>query len=224
MDTETTGLNPKNGDRIIEIGCVELINRVKTKHTFHRYINPRKEVSPEAFRVHGISNAFLNDKPGFEEIADDFLSFIEDSTLVIHNAAFDISFINNELLVVEKPFIAQQRIIDSLLIARKKFPGAPASLDALCKRFNVNLDKRDKHGALIDAELLAYVYLHLQDSIQASIQLDYHTDADSQGKFSTERKLRPVRKLNDNEIEDLKHQEFVDKFIPNAIWNKLASK
>lgn len=224
LDTETTGLNPRSGDRLIEIGCVELINRVKTNRTFHCYINPRTAVNPEALRVHGISNDFLNDKPVFEEIADDFLSFIEDSTLVIHNAAFDMSFINNELLIMNRPSIAQDRVLDSLLMARRKYPGAPASLDALCKRFNINLDKRDKHGALIDAELLTHVYLNLQDSIQASIPLDNYSNVTIPEEFTNVRILRPARKLNNNEAEVVQHQEFLAERIPNAIWNKLAKK
>lgn len=203
---------------------MELINRVKTNRTFHCYINPRTAVNPEALRVHGISNDFLNDKPVFEEIADDFLSFIEDSTLVIHNAAFDMSFINNELLIMNRPSIAQDRVLDSLLMARRKYPGAPASLDALCKRFNINLDKRDKHGALIDAELLTHVYLNLQDSIQASIPLDNYSNVTIPEEFTNVRILRPARKLNNNEAEVVQHQEFLAERIPNAIWNKLAKK
>jgi DNA polymerase-3 subunit epsilon len=224
LDTESTGLNARNGDRLIEIGCVELIDRVKTNQTFHCYINPRKEISPDALRIHGITNEFLNDKPVFHDIANDFLSFIEDSALVIHNASFDMSFINHELSLVNRPAIDQARVIDTLFMARKKFPGSPASLDALCKRFNISLDKRDKHGALIDAELLTHVYLNLLDNIQATIQLDEQININDQLIIQNKRELQPIRNLNDNKLELANHQEFIDQFIPNAIWNKSAKK
>lgn len=201
-----------------------MINRVRTNRIFHCYINPRKEVSVEAVKVHGITNAFLNDKPVFEEVVDDFLSFVEDSTLIIHNAAFDMSFINNELTLTNKPSIGLHRVVDSLLMARKKFPGAPASLDALCKRFNISLEKRDKHGALLDAELLTHVYLNLIDSLQATINLDMHANGNDEMINPSSRQVRPARVLYDTAADNLKHKEFLTNNIPDAIWNKVGKK
>lgn len=173
MDTETTGLSPKSGDRIIEIGCIEIIDGVVTGESFHTYLNPKtKEVSRNAFEVHGISTQFLADKPAFVDIVDGFLKFIHTSTLIIHNAAFDIGFLNHELGFIGYSHIDINRVIDTLLIARKEFPGSPANLDALCQRFGINLNKRKKHGALLDAELLAWVYLNLKKAKQNSIGFD----------------------------------------------------
>jgi DNA polymerase-3 subunit epsilon len=171
LDTETTGLDPFSGNRVVEIGCVELINHMRTGNYFHTYLNPERDMPPEAEAVHGLSGAFLSDKPKFAEIAGSFLEFIGDSTLVIHNAAFDMKFINYELDQVERAQLPMNRAIDTVLMARKKFPGQPASLDALCKRFSIDLSARSKHGALLDSELLAEVYLELLGGRQASLGL-----------------------------------------------------
>jgi DNA polymerase III subunit epsilon len=169
LDTETTGLRTKDGHRILEIGCVELINKKRTGNTFHTYLNPKKRIDPNAYAVHGISDQFVSDKPVFSKIAQDFLDFIGASNLVIHNAVFDMQFINQELDIIGKSPIPMNRAVDTLLIARKKFPGAQASLDALCKRFNISLHTRDKHGALIDAELLSLVYIEMMSGNQGRI-------------------------------------------------------
>jgi DNA polymerase-3 subunit epsilon len=161
LDTETTGLDPKTGHRIVEIGCVELIHRKRTGATFHSYLNPERDMPQEAYRIHGISGEFLQDKPLFAHVAEDFSAFIEGATLVIHNASFDIKFLNAELKTINRPLLPLDKVIDTLLIARKRFPGSPASLDALCKRFKIDLSSREKHGALLDAELLAEVYIQL---------------------------------------------------------------
>jgi len=153
LDTETTGLDPKDGHKIIEIACFELINKVKTGKVFHSFVNPRRDVPQEAFRIHGISTEFLKDKPTFDLVADKFLDFIGDDILVIHNASFDIKFLNFELNILRKKPLEMSRVVDSLMLARNKFPGGQNSLDALCKRFNLDLSKREKHGALIDTEL-----------------------------------------------------------------------
>lgn len=171
LDTETTGLDPFSGHRVVEIGCVELINHMRTGSYFHSYLNPERAMPAEAEAVHGLSDSFLKDKPKFSEVAGSFLEFIGDSPLVIHNAAFDMKFINWELDQVERPQIEMARAIDTVLIARKKFPGQPASLDALCKRFSIDLSVRTKHGALLDSELLAEVYLELLGGRQASLGL-----------------------------------------------------
>ncbi len=172
LDTETTGLDPFSGHRIVEIGCVEVVGGVRTGIFFHCYLNPQRDMPPEAFRVHGLSSEFLADKPIFAEKVDDFLEFVSDSQLVIHNAAFDMKFINFELDKLGFPEIMMDRAIDTVLIARKKFPGSPASLDALCKRFNIDISARTKHGALLDAELLADVYLDLMGGRQSMLVLD----------------------------------------------------
>ncbi len=169
LDTETTGLSVRDGHRVIEVGCVELINRRFTGSIFHRYINPRRAVDGAAFNVHGISDDFLKDKPLFSEIAQELLNFIGGSHLVMHNAGFDISFLNNELAICGKKLLERNLIIDTLSIARRKYPGSKVSLDALCKRMNISLRSRDKHGALIDAKLLASVYAEMVSNVQSSI-------------------------------------------------------
>ena len=163
LDTETTGLSVKDGHRIVEIGCIELDNLVPTKNIFHCYLNPERKVSEKAFEVHGYSDQFLSNKKKFFEIADDFLNFIKDKKIIIHNAEFDISHLNNELSIAGKPEIKQENTVDTLDLARNKFPGSGLSLDALCKRFRIDNSKREKHTALIDCELLAKVYINLLD-------------------------------------------------------------
>ncbi len=172
LDTETTGLSYKQGDRIIEIGCVKLKNKIHTGETFHTFVNPGKRVSEGAFNVHGISNEFLKDKKSFLEIKDDFIDFIKDSKLIIHNAKFDIGFINHEFSMLGIPKISMNSVVDTLMIARNKVPGSSVSLDSLCKRFGISLDSRDKHGALIDAKLLAMVYVKMLTAEQSSINFD----------------------------------------------------
>ena len=171
LDTETTGLDPFSGHRVVEIGCIELINHVRTGNYFHSYLNPERDMPREAEAVHGLSGEFLKDKPRFAEVAGSFLEFIGNDPLVIHNAAFDMKFLNAELSVARRPEIDFDRAIDTVLIARKKFPGQPASLDALCKRFSIDLSARTKHGALLDSELLAEVYLELLGGRQSSLGL-----------------------------------------------------
>jgi len=172
LDTETTGFDPASGHRIVEIGCVEVVGGLRTGAVFHCYLNPEREVPDEAFRVHGLSTTFLKDKPIFSEKVDAFLEFIADSPLVIHNAAFDMRFINAELQNLGFSALPMERAIDTVLIARKKFLGSPASLDALCKRFDIDLSSRTKHGALLDAELLSDVYLELLGGRQVTFHLD----------------------------------------------------
>jgi len=171
LDTETTGLSPKDGHRIVEIGALEMVNKVLTGKQFHYYINPERSMPNEAYRVHGISEEFLKDKPLFQDVVEDFLEFIKEGSLVIHNAPFDIKFLNHELSLVNKAPLELLNAIDTLPIARKKFPGARASLDALCKRFKVDNSARQLHGALKDAELLAGVYVELTGGRQTSFSL-----------------------------------------------------
>ena len=172
LDTETTGLSVKEGHRIVEIGCIELNDLVPTKKIFHFYLNPERKVSEEAFKVHGYSDKFLSDKKKFVEIADDFLNFIKDKKVIIHNADFDIAHINNELSIAGKEKITKINVIDTLDIARNKFPGSQISLDALCKRFRIDNSKREKHTALIDCELLAKVYINLLDQKEPKLNFN----------------------------------------------------
>ena len=169
LDTETTGLHVKDGHRIVEIGCIELDDLIPTKRIFHFYLNPEKKVSEQAFKVHGYTDEFLSDKKKFVEIADDFLEFIKDKKIIIHNAEFDIAHINNELLIAGKEKITKINVIDTLDLARNKFPGSAISLDALCKRFRIDNSKRKKHTALIDCELLAKVYINLIDQKEPTL-------------------------------------------------------
>lgn len=171
FDTETTGLNAASGDRLVEIGCVELVNRVETGRTFHAYFNPERSMPPEAQAVHGLSEAFLSDKPLFGDRVEDLLDFLDDSPLVAHNAAFDFAFLNHELSRINRPDIAPARMIDTLMLSRTKFPGAKHSLDALCTRFGIDRSHRIKHGALLDAQLLAQVYVELTGGRQIGLGL-----------------------------------------------------
>ncbi|HTV32167.1 MAG TPA: DNA polymerase III subunit epsilon [Methylocella sp.] len=169
LDTETTGLDPANGHRIVEIGCVELLNMIPTGESFHLYLNPERDMPEEAFRVHGLSNAFLADKPLFAQIAGDLLKFIGDARIVAHNAEFDLQFLNMELDRLGLPLLTKDRVIDTLALSRRKFPGAGNSLDALCARFGIDTSRRAQHGALLDAELLAEVYAELSGGRQAAL-------------------------------------------------------
>ncbi len=171
LDTETTGLDPATGDRLVELGCVELLNSIPTGETFHRHIDPERDVPHEAFRIHGLSTEFLRGKPKFAEIAGEFLDFIGDSKLIIHNAEFDMKFLNTELRRIEFPPLTSDRVLDTLALARRKHPGAPASLDALCARYGIDNSRRTKHGALLDSEILAEVYLELTGGRQSALQL-----------------------------------------------------
>ena len=171
LDTETTGLDPAAGDRIVEIGCVEILNKISTGKTFHVYLNPERDMPAEAFRVHGLSARFLSDKPLFRAVMHDFLAFLGDARLVIHNAEFDMRFLNAELLREKQEILTMGRVTDTLSLARRKHPGAPASLDALCARYRIDRTRRVKHGALLDAEILAEVYVELSGGKQTALQL-----------------------------------------------------
>jgi len=224
LDVETTGLNPKDGHRIIEIAAIEMVDKIKTGQFFHRFINPRREVPQEAFAIHGISTEFLKDKPLFDHIADDFLKFIAGGKLVIHNAAFDTKFINHELQLLGMPSLRNE-IADSLLIARSKFPGSPASLDALCKRFNIDLSKRTKHGALLDTELLCDVYVELMGGLQSGFGFDAKKDEKKSAALSTNSEIEPIRRtlpkrdfpVSEADLE--LHKTFILKNFKSNLWD-----
>src|ERR1700674_307888 len=171
LDTETTGLDPFQGDRLVEIGCIELLNRIPTGQSFHRYVNPERDMPTSAFEVHGLSGDFLKDKPRFCEVADELLDFITDAPLIIHNAAFDIGFLNAELERAGKPPLTRERVVDTLLLARRKHPAGPNRLDDLCARYGIDNSRRTRHGALLDAEILAEVYIELIGARQAQLGL-----------------------------------------------------
>jgi len=172
LDTETTGLSTASDHRIVEIGCIELKDQISTDKTFHAYINPQREISVDAFKVHGYSNKFLSDKKTFPEIVEEFLSFIKDKKLIIHNATFDLSFLDYELKLINKKPIDKKNVIDTLELAREKFPGSQNSLDALCKRFNIDNSRREKHSALVDCQLLKEVYINLLDQKEPKLKLE----------------------------------------------------
>jgi DNA polymerase-3 subunit epsilon len=213
LDTETTGFKPKDGHKIVEIGCVELVNHLPTGKTFHHYLNPKRDVPIDAYNVHGLSTEFLRQFPTFEEIAEEFLDFIQDDPLIIHNAPFDLSFLNFELEVIKRSPLNQNEIIDTLRVAKKKFPGSPASLDALCRRFKVDNTSRTKHGALIDCELLAEVYLELLGGRQASFNLEQKEVVDKPISFSYEKKDRKQRSFPPTQEELEAHQFLIDTYI-----------
>lgn len=219
LDTETTGVDPGSGHRVVEIGCIEIISGIRSGEFFHSYLNPERDIPPEAERVHGLSQEFLFDKPLFAEIVDDFLAFIADSPLVIHNAAFDMKFINSELARVGFKPIDMGRAIDTVLMARKKFPGSPANLDALCKRFNIDLSGRTKHGALLDAELLAEVYIELTGGKQARLfdEVKAPECLAQQAERNAGLPVRPKREFLASEAELAAHRQFLEK-IKNPLW------
>lgn len=222
FDTETTGLDPRRGDKVVEIACVELINRVRTNNHFHVYINPRRDMPLEAFKVHGLSSEFLQDKPIFAHIADDFLKFIDGAKLIAHNAKFDMRFLNFELNQIGYDSIDNELVIDSLVIARKKFPGAQNSLDALCKRFGVDLSKRTKHGALLDSELLADVYIELMGGAQEGLKFDIETKQQESkqdiNKLRGDRKLIESRNFSVLESDIKNHQDFIKENFKENLW------
>jgi DNA polymerase-3 subunit epsilon len=220
LDTETTGLDPADGDRIVEIGCIEMENHVPTGREYQVYINPERDMPPEAFKIHGLSAAFLAKHPCFAEVADAFLAFIGDAPLVIHNTAFDLGFVNAELARIDYPPIAHGRAVDTVRLARRRFPGAPANLDALCRRFAIDRSARVKHGALLDAQLLAEVYLQLRGGRQPGLALIGERDAaPPEGAAAPAAQQRPRRPHAESDAEHAAHSAFLDE-IEAPIWRK----
>ena len=232
LDTETTGISPRDGHRIIEIGALELMHHLPTGNKLHLYINPEREIDDGAVAVHGLTSAFLSDKPIFVEIVDEFLSFIGEAPLVIHNASFDMSFINAELGKIQYPALLMERAIDTLAMARKKFPGAQANLDALCRRFEIDNSHRDLHGALVDADLLASVYVELLGGRQPGLSLGAENknepaafavnseQASSILQIDRDKKqVRPIRPHAPSAEEMAAHDAFLAK-LNDPIWLK----
>jgi DNA polymerase III subunit epsilon len=227
LDTETTGLEPSQGHRIIEIGCVEIVNRRITENTYHQFIQPDREIDEGAFEVHGISTEFLADKPRFGDVVEDFMAFVNGAELVIHNAPFDVGFINHELNMLDPVWgqVADHcQITDSLVMARKKHPGQKNNLDALCKRYGVNNAKRELHGALLDAELLAEVYLFMTGGQENLFQSGQSNDGHSSASVSPIRRVdnnRPAMKVIRASVEELEaHQKNLQKLGDDCIWAK----
>jgi DNA polymerase-3 subunit epsilon len=225
FDTETTGLSPESGDKIVEIGAIELINHVPTGRSYHQYVNPERDIPEEAIEIHGLTNEFLKDYPAFREVAKDFLEFIGDDKLIAHNASFDIKFINFELNLLGYDSIGWNRVVDTLEISRKKFPGAKNNLDALCKRFGVDNSNRAKHGALLDSELLAAVYLELMGGAEPSMLIKEDETAiiiDNSSIFLAEKKMRKARIFTISFEEEAKHENFLREKLKDARWLKDA--
>jgi DNA polymerase III subunit epsilon len=221
LDTETTGLDPYQGHRLVEVGCVELVNRIPSGQTFHRYLNPERDVPTEAFAVHGLSADFLRDKPMFAEVAEDLLGFIADAPIVAHNAIFDLGFLNAELERAGKSLLARERLIDTLLLARRKHPGASNRLDDLCVRYGIDNSRRTKHGALLDAEILAEVYVELIGARQAQLILVESETRTSWSVGAAPIRLRPhplAPRLTADEREE--HLAFVATLGESAIWRQ----
>ena len=220
LDTETTGLSTTENHKIVEIGCIELDNQIPTNKVFHAYINPQRTVSEDAYKVHGYSNEFLSNKKIFSEICEDFLSFIKDKKLIIHNAAFDLAFLNHELRFVNKKTIDKANVIDTLEIARSKYPGSQNSLDALCKRFNIDNSRREKHSALIDCNLLKEVYVNLLDQKAPKLNLERSEIVDLKFDYKNNRKnnvLRKIVKLSDDELK--LHKKYLQSYLPKNNFN-----
>jgi DNA polymerase-3 subunit epsilon len=224
FDTETTGFDPLTGDRMVEIGCIEMVGRVMTGATFHCYFNPERAMPAGAEQVHGLSSNFLSDKPLFADKADELLAFIADSPLVAHNASFDFGFLNMELGRCQRERVDMARMIDTIALARVKHPGAKMSLDALCTRYGIDRSHRTKHGALLDAELLAQLYIELTGGKQIGLELASEMLVTSDGSVSrdtlviVERPVRPARPHHASAEELARHRTFVET-IPDAIWN-----
>lgn len=222
LDTETTGFDPESGDRIVEIGAVELHNHVATGRTYHQYINPERSMPQEAFEVHGLGDDFLRDKPGFAEIGQAFLDFVGDAKMVIHNAAFDMKFLNAELGWMNLPKLPWEQAIDTLEIARKRFPGSPASLDALCRRFGIDNSARTLHGALLDSEILAEVYLELIGGRQPDFAL---ASTSRQNGGNSSDNWRPMPRPNPlpprvTPQEREAHENLVARLGKDALWSR----
>jgi DNA polymerase III subunit epsilon len=225
FDTETTGLSPRDGDRLVEIGCVEMVNRFPTGRVFHKYCNPERDMPAEAFAVHGLSSDFLKDKPRFAEIAQDFADFIDGATLVAHNASFDMGFINAEFERVGLPTIGPERVVDTVAIARRKFPGAKASLDALCERFGISNAHRVKHGALLDAEILAEVYSELLGGKQTALVLESaRAERDGSGAMLVPAKRPEPLPPRITAAEIAAHAAFVATLGEKAVWNRYIER
>ena len=225
LDTETTGFEPSEGHRIVEIGAVEIFNHLPTGNTYHQYINPERPMPKEAFEVHGLGDDFLRNQPVFRAIGQAFLDFIGDAQLVIHNAAFDMKFLNHELAAVGLPIIPLTRATDTLMMARRKFPGSPATLDALCRRFGVDNSAREKHGALLDSEILAEVYLELVGGRQPDFGLNSVAQAQRNGSAEKASDWRPRPRATPlppriTEAESAAHAAFVEKMGDAALWKK----
>jgi len=223
FDTETTGLNPAGGDRMVEIGCIEIYNRVETGRHFHAYFNPEREIPVEAEAVHGLTTIFLSDKPRFTERVDELLEFIADSPLVAHNASFDFGFLNFELEQCGRSGVCLSRMVDTLTLARSKHPGAKHSLDALCMRFGIDRSQRIKHGALLDAQLLAQVYVELTGGRQIGLGLvaDTSVAVAQSSRPVTLREYRPARP-HVAALEELeRHRAFIAKLV-NPLWARFA--
>ena len=222
LDTETTGLDPLRGDRLVEIGCVEIFNRMPTGQSFHRHLNPERDMPAEAFAVHGLSGEFLADKPLFVDVVEQFLEFVGEAPLVIHNASFDISFINAELDRIKRPLIARERLVDTLLLARRKHPGVSNRLDDLCSRYAIDNSRRTKHGALLDAELLAEVYIDLIGARQSQLVLAAEirdTRGGGYGEMPRRQRPAPLAPRVSGEGR-LAHRAFIATLGDKPIWNE----
>jgi DNA polymerase III subunit epsilon len=218
LDTETTGLSVKEGHRIVEIGCIELDNLIPTKNRFHCYLNPERKVSEKALEVHGYTDKFLSTQKKFSEVVDDFLSFVENKRLVIHNAEFDLSHLNNELALLGKKKLIKEDVVDTLALARDKFPGSPISLDALCKRYRVDNSKRTQHTALIDCDLLAKVYINLLD--QKEPTLNFKNEENIKTTIRTNEKNQYYKKVIKPTEEELKlHKEYLKSSLKKNFFN-----
>ncbi len=217
LDTETTGLDPAAGHRVVEIGCIELFNHVATGEHFHCYINPERDMPVEAFNIHGLSAEFLRQHPTFDAVVGEFLAFIDDSPLIIHNAEFDLRFLNAELARLSRPPLTAERAIDTVRLARRKFPGERANLDSLCRRFGIDNSARTKHGALLDSELLAEVYLELVGGRQPGFSLAVEAEKQSVRSVRVERQPRPHRPT---EAESEAWAAFIRGSIKDPIWNR----
>jgi DNA polymerase-3 subunit epsilon len=220
IDTETTGLDHANGDRLIELGCIEIVNRIPTGREFHRYLNPERDIHRDAIAVHGLTSDFLKDKPLFKDVVDELLEFLDEAPLVAHNAGFDIAFINAELARTGRPLLTFDRVVDTLVLARRRHPAGPNSLDALCKRYGIDLSARTKHGALLDSMLLANVYVELLGERQATLGLAGQSGSDAivvQRGAAAQPRPQPLRSRLSTEAE-LAHRDFVKTLGSKPLW------
>jgi len=220
LDTETTGLSIADKHKIVEIGCIELENQIPTNNIFHEYINPQRSVSEEAYKVHGYSEKFLSNKKTFSEISESFLNFIKNKKLIIHNASFDLSFLNYELRLLNKEIINKTNVIDTLEIARSKFPGSPNSLDALCKRYNIDNSKREKHSALVDCNLLKEIYINLLDQKMPKLNLENSESVNSPFQ-DKDKKIKNIKRkiLEPSDEELIEHEKYLKSSLSKNYYN-----